>query len=151
MQTRKVKRHKCPPFLTLDPHCLEWLINFKKMSVNHLDIQCHCDLDLWRTDHNINRDHLLVMTNLCVKYEDFMFNGFQYDQWKPFWHKVTVPWPSDPKINRGHLLFMTNNLVKYENLMTNSLQDIQWKTFWHLSLWPQNDKGTSTSHNQSTY
>ena len=43
------------------------LIVFKKLSGNYIDIQGHCSLDFW-----------LVTTNLHVKYEDFVINGFQY-------------------------------------------------------------------------
>ena len=46
MQTRNVERHICPS-----------------------------DLDLWHSDPKINRGHLLVMTNLHVKYEDSVING----------------------------------------------------------------------------
>jgi hypothetical protein len=33
-------------------------------------IQDPCDLDLWPSDLNINRGHLIVMINLHAKYED---------------------------------------------------------------------------------
>ena len=58
------------------------------MSGIHFEIQGHCDLDLWPTDHKIDRGHLLVLTNLHVKYEEFVIyvNGFQDNQQKTFWH-----------------------------------------------------------------
>ena len=59
----------------------------KKISGNHFNIKGHCDLDLWPRDPNINRVHLLVMTNLHVKYKDFVINfvinGFQDNERKP--------------------------------------------------------------------
>ena len=33
------------------------------------------DLDLWPSEPNINRGHILVMINLHVKYEVFVMNG----------------------------------------------------------------------------
>ena len=54
------------------------------MRENHYDIQCHCDLDLWHSNPKINRDHLLGMISVHVKYEDFVINGFQDNQRKRF-------------------------------------------------------------------
>ena len=48
---------------------------FKIISGNHFNIQGNRDLDLCPCDPKINRGHLLVMTNLHVKYEDAVING----------------------------------------------------------------------------
>ena len=73
-----------------NPH-VKWTIVLKKMSRNHFDIQDHCDLDLWPTDSKIDRGHKNV--------KDFVINGFQYNQQKPFWNSWSLwPWQSDPKI-----------------------------------------------------
>ena len=60
----------------------KWRTVFKTMSGNNFAIQGHCDL--WPTDPKINRGHLLVMTNLHVKYEAFVIYSFQDNQRKPF-------------------------------------------------------------------
>ena len=57
---------------------------FKIICGNHFVIQVHCDLDLRPSDPIINRGHLLVKTNLYVKYEDFVINGFHDNQRKPY-------------------------------------------------------------------
>ena len=105
---------------------------FKIISGNHFNIQGHRDLDLWPIDTKMNRGHLLVMTNLHVKNDDFVVNGFQENQKNHFNIQGLCDldlWLSDTKINRGHLLVMTNLHVKYEVFVINGFQDNQRKPF----------------------
>ena len=51
------------------------------MSGNNFDIQGN--YDIWLSEPKINRGHLLIMTNLHVKYEDIVINDFQDNQRKP--------------------------------------------------------------------
>ena len=110
------------------------------MSGNHFDIQVQCDLDLGPSEPKINRGHLLVMTNLQVKYEGSVINGFQDISGNYFIIQGNCDldfWPSDSKINWGYLLLIMNLHVKYEDFVIYGIQDNQRKPFWHSRwLWP---------------
>ena len=54
------------------------------MSGNHFDIQGNCDLGHRPSNPKINEAYLLDMANLDVKYENFVVNGFQDNQRKPY-------------------------------------------------------------------
>ena len=62
------------------------------------------DLDLWPTDLNINRDHLLIKVNVPTKFEA-QGVGDQHDLW---------PWPTDLNINRDRLLIKNYLPTKFE-------------------------------------
>ena len=139
-----------------------WYMVFKITSVHYFSIEGHCDLNLWPSDPKINRCHLILLTILYMKYEDFVINGFQdnhllviinhivkyenlkincfqENERKPFCHwRSQLLWPSDPKINRGHLLVMTNLHVKYEDFVIYSFQDNLRKPYGLPTDWQTN-------------
>ena len=70
---RNVEQHICP---SLPGLCLTlWGSFLQKHAVS--------DIDLKFSDPKIDRDHLLVMTNQLVKYENLMINSFQENKREP--------------------------------------------------------------------
>jgi len=65
---------------------------FKILSGHSFCIKCYCDLDLWPSDLNIYRGHLLSMTNLPTKYHDCHLATFQDIEQTWFLHKMLL-WP----------------------------------------------------------
>jgi hypothetical protein len=110
-----------------------------------------CDLDLWHSHLKINRGHLLVITSINTKYEDYMqLSG------KAFFNQGLCDpdlSSSDFKINRGHLLIMTNLRAKYEDcgskesLVIGKTSFFKSKPLWPepLTWWPQNKKRSFTN------
>jgi hypothetical protein len=113
-QLRSSTNHDIPP-------CKIWRLWVKEISsywATSFFNQGPCDFDLWPSDLKINRGHLLIMTNLHVKYEDCGSKESQGIGRKSFLKSRRCDldlWPSDLKINRGYLLIMTNLHAKYEH------------------------------------
>jgi len=53
------------------------LIGFKILSGEGFYVQGHCDLALWLTDPQINREHLFAMAIKDTSYDDPKLNMFQ--------------------------------------------------------------------------
>ena len=63
------------------------------------------DFDLWPTDLNINRGHLLIKDYIPTKFEASGQSVVELSvaQVEVDWHDLDL-WPTDLNINRGHLL-----------------------------------------------
>ena len=97
------------------------------------------DLDLWPTDLNINRDHLIIQG--LSTYQDWSFWGKAFASYQL--HKVWAInmnfdldlWPSDMKINKDHLLILDYLPTKFEACMTKHCWVISC-TRYRRSTWP---------------
>ena len=71
------------------------------------------DLDLWPTDLNINRGHLLIKDYLPTKFEGMGQSVLELSvaQGEVNWHDL---WPTDLNINRDHLLTKGYLPTKFE-------------------------------------
>ena len=118
---------------------------FMKMSRNHFDLQGH--FDLWPSDSEINRGHLLVMTSLLIiicEIWKLCAKGFR-NHFNIQSHCEIDLWPSDSKINSSYVLFMSNNLVNMKNIWSTVFKKLSGNRFdiqcyFDLDLWPSYPK-----------
>ena len=92
------------------------------------------DTDLWPTDLNINRGHLLIKDYLPTKFEA---SGAKRS-WViscTRWSKVAWPWPTDLNINRDHLLTKDYRPTKFEASGAKRSWVISC-TRWSKVAWP---------------
>jgi hypothetical protein len=83
-----------------------------------------CDLDLWPGNLKIYRDHLLIMTNLDTKYEDYWKRNLKLLGGQAFFSQNPCDldlWPGDLKIDTGHLLIMTYLHAKIWRLLIKGI------------------------------
>ena len=94
------------------------------------------DLDLWPTDLNINRGHLLIKNYLPTKFEasvakrSWVISCRRWSNWHDLW-----PWPLDLKINRDHLLNKDYLPTKFEASGAKRSWVISC-TRWSKLAWP---------------
>ena len=91
------------------------------------------DLDLWPSDLNINRDHLITM--------DYLPTTFEGCGTKRYWSRLAWPltshldlWP-DLNINRNHLHIKDYLPTKFEASRANHSWAISC-TWWSRLAWP---------------
>ena len=106
------------------------------------------DLDLWPTDLNINRGHLLIRTIYLPSLKILGQSVLELSvaQGEVDWHDFDLNlWPTDLNINRGHILIKDYLPTKFEAFWVPSLKILgqsvldlsvaQGEVDWH-DLWP---------------
>ena len=94
------------------------------------------DLDLWPTDLNVNRDHLLIKDYLPTKFE--VSGAKSYPLQKVWETDMTFDldlWPTDLTINRDHLLIKDYLPTKFEASGAKRCWVIRCTRFGRLT-WP---------------
>ena len=132
--------------LVLNPH--QWsfikqrlkyrcLLNTNAPLPQHIKVGLTFDTDLWPTDLNINRGHLLI--------KDYLLSKFEASGAKHSWVNSCTRWSRlawaltmtfDLNINRGHLLI--NDYLPSLKLLGQSVLELsvaQGEVDWH-DLWP---------------
>ena len=150
-------RNICPPRCTTywaQPMHQVWYWSSERVkrywADNTLCSKERFDLDLWTCDLKINRKHLLIEGNPCIKFGIDQVRGSKDIERTTQWAEKTGfdfdLWTFDLKINRDHLLIKGNPCIKFgidkwrgQKIFSgqhSGLRRVVWP--WPLNMWPEN-------------